>query len=63
MIMPATLSIITDLFRDPGERRRAIGVWAATSGLGIAIGPVAGALLLEHFWCGSMFRVNIPFAN
>ncbi|MGW3938752.1 MFS transporter [Streptomyces phaeochromogenes] len=62
MMMPATLSIITDLFRDPGERRRAIGMWAATSGLGIAIGPVAGGLLLEHFWWGSVFWVNIPFA-
>lgn len=62
MMMPATLSIITDVFRDPGERRRAIGMWAATSGLGIAIGPVAGGLLLEHFWWGSVFWVNIPFA-
>ncbi|MGW2717728.1 MFS transporter [Streptomyces sp. NPDC001492] len=62
MMMPATLSIITDVFRDPGERRRAIGVWAATSGLGIAIGTVAGGLLLEHFWWGSVFWVNLPFA-
>ena len=62
MMMPATLSIITDVFRDPGERQRAIGLWAATSGLGIAIGPVAGGLLLEHFWWGSVFWVNIPVA-
>lgn len=62
MMMPSTLSIITDLFRDDGERRRAIGLWAATSGLGIAIGPVVGGALLAHFWWGSVFLINVPIA-
>jgi EmrB/QacA subfamily drug resistance transporter len=59
-IMPATLSIITNVFTDPRERGRAIGVWAGASAIGLAIGPATGGLLLEHFWWGSVLLVNVP---
>jgi EmrB/QacA subfamily drug resistance transporter len=60
LIFPATLSIITNVFRDPTERQRAIAVWASTAGIGIALGPLTGGLLLEHFYWGSIFLVNVP---
>jgi len=61
-IMPATLSIITDVFRQPDEQARAIGIWSGTTGLGIAIGPIVGGWLLSHYWWGSVFLVNVPVA-
>ena len=60
LTIPASLSIINDVFRVPADRARAIGAWAATIGLGIAIGPIAGGLLLARFWWGSIFLVNVP---
>jgi EmrB/QacA subfamily drug resistance transporter len=60
LIMPATLSIITNVFTDPRERGQAIAIWAATAGAAVAIGPVTGGWLLEHFWWGSVFLVNVP---
>ncbi len=62
MMMPSTLAIITDAFRDPGQRQRAIGMWAGTSGVGIALGPIVGGLLLARFWWGSVFLINVPVA-
>ena len=59
-IMPATLSIITNVFAEPRERSKAIGVWAGVAAIGIGIGPVIGGVLLEHFWWGSVFLVNVP---
>jgi EmrB/QacA subfamily drug resistance transporter len=58
-VMPQTLSIISNVF-DPRERARAIGIWAIAVGIGVAIGPVVGGLLLAHFWWGSVFLINVP---
>jgi EmrB/QacA subfamily drug resistance transporter len=60
MIMPATLSIITNVFTERRERAQAIAIWSATAGAAVAIGPVTGGWLLEHFWWGSVFLVNVP---
>ena len=60
LIMPATLSIVTNVFTVATERARAIAIWAGFSAMGIAIGPLAGGYLLEHFYWGSVFLVNVP---
>jgi EmrB/QacA subfamily drug resistance transporter len=59
-IFPATLAILTNTFTDPGERAKAIGVWSAVAGVAVAAGPIVGGWLLEHFWWGSVFYVNVP---
>src|SRR5262249_40048268 len=58
-IMPATLSIITNTF-PPEERGKAIGMWAAVAGIPTALGPISGGFLIEHFYWGSIFLVNVP---
>ena len=60
MIMPATLSILRQVFPDRRERALAIGVWSAVAAVGAAVGPLLGGFLLEHFWWGSVFLINIP---
>jgi EmrB/QacA subfamily drug resistance transporter len=60
MTIPAGMSILDNVFPDPKDRARAIGVWGGTMGVGIALGPLAGGLLLSKFWWGSVFLVNVP---
>ena len=61
LIMPATLSIIANVFTGE-ERGKAIGIWAALAAVGIGLGPLAGGLLLQWFDWSSIFLVNVPFA-
>ncbi|MFC3577357.1 MFS transporter [Streptomyces yaanensis] len=60
MIMPATLSILRHVFPDRRERALAIGIWSAVAAVGAAVGPLLGGFLLERFWWGSVFLINIP---
>ncbi|GAA2704417.1 MFS transporter [Actinoplanes palleronii] len=59
-LMPSTLALIRNIFADPAERSTAIGIWAAGASAGTAFGPVVGGFLLEHFWWGSVFLINVP---
>jgi EmrB/QacA subfamily drug resistance transporter len=59
-VFPATLAILTCVFTDHAERQKALGIWGATSGIAVAFGPITGGALLEHFWYGSIFLVNVP---
>ncbi|MEV4426580.1 MFS transporter [Streptomyces sp. NPDC053792] len=58
-VMPATLAVLMNVF-ERDEQPKAIGIWAGSVGLAIAIGPITGGILLEHFWWGSIFLVNVP---
>jgi EmrB/QacA subfamily drug resistance transporter len=61
-IFPATLSLIANVFTERSERAKAIGLWGATTGVGVAIGPIVGGWLLERFWWGSVFLFMVPVA-
>jgi EmrB/QacA subfamily drug resistance transporter len=60
LIYPATLALLTNVFTIARERATAIGIWSAVSGLAVAIGPLTGGLLLQHFAWSSVFLVNVP---
>jgi len=61
-IFPATLSLIANVFTERAERAKAIGLWGATTGIGVATGPIVGGWLLENFWWGSVFLFMVPLA-
>ncbi|MGW0703483.1 MFS transporter [Streptomyces sp. NPDC002867] len=58
-VMPATLAVLMNVF-ERDEQPKAIGIWTGSVGVAVAIGPITGGLLLEHFWWGSIFLVNVP---
>jgi DHA2 family multidrug resistance protein-like MFS transporter len=62
MIYPSTLALLSSTFTDRKQKAAAVGIWSGVSGLAVGMGPLAGGLLLEHFWWGSIFIVNIPVA-
>ncbi|UJW34750.1 MFS transporter [Saccharothrix sp. AJ9571] len=59
-LAPSTLALIRNMFTDPDQRRTAIGIWTGGFGGGVMIGPIVGGVLLEHFWWGSVFLINVP---
>jgi EmrB/QacA subfamily drug resistance transporter len=62
-IFPSTLSLISNVFTERKERAKAIGLWGATTGVGVATGPIVGGWLLEDFWWGSVFLFMVPIAG
>jgi DHA2 family multidrug resistance protein-like MFS transporter len=59
-LMPSTLSLIRNMFPEAAERTRAIAIWSMAFAAGSAVGPLVGGVLLEHFWWGSVFLINVP---
>ncbi|QKT07639.1 MFS transporter [Gordonia sp. X0973] len=59
-LMPSTLALVRHLFDDPAQRAKAVATWSAVFTGGVAVGPIISGLLLEHFWWGSVFLINVP---
>ncbi|MFD3440630.1 MFS transporter [Streptomyces sp. NPDC058685] len=59
-LAPSTLSLIRNMFHDEGQRRAAVGLWTAGFAAGAMLGPITAGVLLEHFWWGSVFLINVP---
>ncbi|MFI1798550.1 MFS transporter [Streptomyces sp. NPDC020379] len=59
-LMPSTMALVRNMFQDDGQRTKAVGIWSGAMAGGIALGSVLGGLLLDHFWWGSVFLVNVP---
>ncbi|MFC7307760.1 MFS transporter [Streptomyces monticola] len=59
-LMPSTLALIRNIFHDPKERSVAVGIWGAAASAGAAVGPLVGGILLNHFWWGTVFLINLP---
>ncbi|MEV0285761.1 MFS transporter [Kribbella sp. NPDC050820] len=59
-LMPSTLSLLSNMFRDPGQRRLAIAIWMTNFMIGGMAGPLVGGILLDHFWWGSVFLIGVP---
>ncbi|WP_040804855.1 MFS transporter [Nocardia concava] len=60
VMMPLSMSVLPTLFPEPGERQRAITIWITSTAIGLPLGPIVGGWLLQHYWWGSAFLLNVP---
>lgn len=63
LVMPLAMAVLPSLFGEPKDRMKAIGIVSAASALGMPLGPILGGWLLDHFWWGSVFVVNVPMVG